>query len=196
MNCPHCHASVPDDVKFCLNCGRSLDEATMVYQQNTPPPPPPTESQGMTKNQKIALGCGGGGCLLLILAAVVVVFGYLSYARRTPNSNYNYNTNYNANRNANANSYSTNANTSSESDTYTEDQHRLYQAAAAGGDSDMIKRVHRKLGLLNSSDNVNDKYSGFIKEHISWIFANTEWIRTNIGTKEKAQAYAEEHIDD
>jgi hypothetical protein len=56
----------------------------------------------MTRNQKIALGCGGGGCLGLI---VVAIAGGLIYylVSRAPARSYNRNFNVSTNRNSNSN---------------------------------------------------------------------------------------------
>ena len=53
----------------------------------------------MTKNTKIALGCGGAGCLglilIVIIGAVLIVSGYIKAPGiYSPRSNYNYNYNY------------------------------------------------------------------------------------------------------
>ena len=78
----------------------------------------------MTKNQKIALGCGGAGCLglilLVIVGAVLVVTGVvrapgLYNPDRNSNSNYNYNSNRNSNSNTNTNT-NDNLNSNSSSD--------------------------------------------------------------------------------
>src|ERR1041384_3009996 len=123
----------------------------------------------MTRNQKIALGCGGAGCLGLI---VVVIAGCLIYflAYRSPARSRDYNINVSTNRNSNDNTdFSTNRNTNSDdndnansnstnssSSTSTsassmsdDDKHRLYQAAVQTGDQELIRRVSVKLGLFD-----------------------------------------------
>ena len=106
----------------------------------------------MTKNQKIALGCGGAGCLGLIVVAVVglVVWLVILPGRTKREFNYNFNTNRNENSNSNSSpnvNAASNANGNSSSDSSStngmsdDDKHRLYQAASMTGDPEMLRRV-------------------------------------------------------
>ena len=146
----------------------------------------------MTRNQKIALGCGGAGCLGLILLIVIAVVlsaaGYLSM----PGTNSNYNSNSNASRNSNSNSpYSGNSNSSSSSSSITsDDKHKLYQAAGMTKDTALVQRVIVKLGLAN-----DDEHQQFVKDHFPWAMKNLEFIQS-VNTPEKARAYVEAHLDD
>jgi hypothetical protein len=158
----------------------------------------------MTKNTKIALGCGGGGCLglilLVIVCAVLVVTGVVpAPGLYNPGPNRNYNSNYNTNSNSNSNSndnLNTNSDTPSSSSSMSDDnKHRLFQAGAASGDPELNRKVWQKLGFLKANGSLNEDYGPFVKEHFGWIFKNTDFIQT-INTKEKARAYVEEHIDD
>jgi len=166
----------------------------------------------MTRNQKIALGCGGAGCLGLI---VVVIAGVLIYvfAYRTPRSRYDYNynvstnrnynsndnsnlsTNTNSNDNSNDNANSTNSNSSSTSisSMSDDDKHRLYQAAAQTGDQELIRRVSVKIGLMDEDYTPGPNYQSFISEHVEWVMRNTDFIGT-INSPEKARAYVNEHF--
>ena len=149
----------------------------------------------MTKNQKIALGCGGAGCLVLIVAAIVGA-GVYFYYQRTATSTGSHNTNstyiLNSNSNRNSNSNSTSNSSTSMSD---ENRHRLYYAASITGDSALMKRVNQKLGLMDANGQITDSYTDFAKDHIIWIIRNTDWIK-DYNTKEKARAYVDEHIND
>ena len=155
----------------------------------------------MTKNTKIALGCGGVGCLgiilVVILAAVLIVTGYVKAPGiYSPRSNYNYNYNYNSNRNTNYNSnrnLNTNTTSTSSSSTLTNDEkHRLFQAAGASKDNQLMLRMLTKIGFPNGQ---GAGYTDFVKEHFAWAMKNMEFMET-INTTEKARAYVEEHIDD
>src|SRR4051812_17909125 len=100
----------------------------------------------MTRNGKIALGCGGAGCLgiilLVVLCVVLIATGYIrapgitSYFETdnsNSNSNSNYNSNYNRNSNRNSNSNTntdSNSNQSSSSSMSDDGKHKLFQAAA------------------------------------------------------------------
>ncbi len=159
----------------------------------------------MNRNQKIALGCGGGGCLgiilLVILGVVLVVTGVIKAPGlynpdSDSNDNSNRNSNYNSpvNRNSNSNSTS-NSNSSSSTTMSDEDKHKLFQAAAASQDADLMRRVSDKLGLLKSDGTPNDEYAPFFKDHLRWIFKNSDFMQT-INTPEKARAYVNDHIDD
>jgi len=153
----------------------------------------------MTKNTKIALGCGGAGCLGLILivvvGAILIVTGVIKapgiYSPRS-NYNYNYNSNYNSNRNSNYNS-NLNSNTNSSSSSLTDDEkHRLFQAAGATKDNVVMLRMLTKIGFPNGQ---GAGYSDFVKEHFPWAMKNLEFMQS-VNTAEKARAYVDAHIDD
>jgi len=157
----------------------------------------------MTKNQKIALGCGGAGCLgLIVLVIGVVVVMFLLPARQgrqfninfsaNRNSNSDSNANLNANTESNANSSNTST-PSSVADMSDDDKHRLYQAASMTGDPEMLRRVSVKLDLMNSDFTPSNRYLGFIRDHVSWALRNGEFI-SSLDTKEKAAAYVNEHF--
>jgi len=155
----------------------------------------------MTKNQKIAIGCGGAGCLGLIVVAIIAVAVYVYYQRnpaynKNGNSNYNSNSNSNANRNSNRNSNNTNSSSSSSSSSMShDDKHKLYYAASVTGDSELMKRVNQKLGLMDANGRITNSYTDFAKDHIIWIIRNTDWIK-DYNDKQKARDYVDEHIND
>ncbi|SRR6266496_1038250 len=149
----------------------------------------------MTKNQKIALGCGGVGCLGLIVVVVVCAGLFLYYQRRpalnNTNSSYTSNTNRRSNTNKTSNSNSSTASTSMSDD----DKHKLFQAASMTQDADLVSRVGKKIGLVNDDNSPGDDYAGFVKDHIIWAFKNGDFINS-VNTPEKARAYVDAHIDD
>ena len=173
----------------------------------------------MTKNQKIALGCGGAGCLGLIVVAIagllIYFLAYRSPARsrdyninvstnRNSNSNdnsdysTNTNTNDNDNANANSNSDSTNSNSTSPSSTSAssmsdDDKHKLYQAAMQTGDQELIRRVSIKIGVMDEDYTPGADYQKFISEHVEWVMRNTDFIGT-VNSPEKARAYVNDHF--
>ena len=157
----------------------------------------------MTRNTKIALGCGGGGCLGLILLVIVGIVLVATGVIRAPglydagrNSNYNYNYNSNTNSNGSSNA-NTNDNLNSNSDSSDtlmsdDDKHKLYQAAGMSKDTQLMQRVIRKVGL---GDGTGSDHQEFIKAHFAWAMKNLEFIRS-VNTPETARAYVEAHIDD
>ena len=152
----------------------------------------------MTKNQKIALGCGGLGCLGLIVVVVLCVAIYF-YTQRSSfafngnrSSNYNFNTNRNSNSNRSSNGGSSSTASTSMSD---DDKHKLFQAASMTQDTDVIHRVWKKVGLMNDDDTPSDAYGSFAKDHIIWAFKSGDFIQS-VNTPEKARAYVDSHIDD
>lgn len=161
----------------------------------------------MTRNQKIALGCGGAGCLGLIVVSIagVLIYYFLLVPTYLGSRNYNYNSNYNSNYNLNSNDNSDdNANSNDTSDVdsdsssavssmSSDDKHKLFQAASMTGDSEVINRVYLKLGLFKDDYTPTDDYQQFAKDHAAWIFGNMDFIRS-IGTPEKARAYVNEHL--
>lgn len=161
----------------------------------------------MNRNQKIALGCGCAGCLGLIAVVIVVVAlsvaGYLSIPgvssyNSNRNSSYNLNTNrnsnYNSNLNSNANdnSNSNSDSSSSSSSMSNDDKHRLFQAAGATKDNQLLLKVLATIGFPNAS---GDGYAQFMEEHIPWALKNFEFMDT-VNTAEKGRAYVEAHLDD
>ena len=156
----------------------------------------------MNRNQKIALGCGGAGCLGLI---VVVIAGLLIYFfAYNSSSNYNFNRSTNRNSNTNDNSdFSTNANdndnssnssdSSSASSMSEDDKHKLYQAAAMTGDTELVRRVSVKIGLIDEDFTPRDNYQAFLTAHIEWVMRNPNFIRS-ISDAEKARAYVNENL--
>jgi hypothetical protein len=152
----------------------------------------------MTKNQKIALGCGGLGCLGLIVVVVVGIGLYFYFQRSSfaynanRSSNYNVNTNRNSNSTSSSNSNSPSVASTSMSD---DDQHKLFQAASMTQDTELMHRVWKKLGLWNDDGTATDGYAEFVKDHIVWAFKSGDFIQS-VNTPEKARAYVDAHIDD
>jgi hypothetical protein len=158
----------------------------------------------MTKNGKIALGCGGAGCLGLIVLAVAGGLIYFMWGKsgntnrvynfNVSNSNSNRNSNNNSNSDSNANANTTNNNSSSSTSSMTDDEkHKLYQAAAMTGDTELLRRVSVKLGLLNEDFTPGDDYVSFIKDHAIWAYRNADFI-ASLDSREKAMAYVNEHM--
>ena len=158
----------------------------------------------MTKNSKIALGCGGAGCLGLILLVIVGVVLIVTGVVRAPglynpnrnsNSNSNYNSNSNSNSNTNTNE-NLNSNSNSGSDSSSsmsdDDKHKLFQAAGITKDNDLILKVIKKIGFGSGT---GTDYQDFIKAHFPWAMKNLEFIRS-VNTPEKARAYVDEHMND
>lgn len=158
----------------------------------------------MTRNQKIALGCGGAGCLGLIVVSIAfgLIWFFVYNAASTPgryanyNSNRNTNLNINSNENSNTNDDSTNSssNSSSSSSLSEDERHRLYHAATMTGDAEVLRRVSVKLGLIDEDFSEGTKYSEFVGEHVAWAVRNYRWIADNLNTQEKARAYINEHL--
>jgi hypothetical protein len=143
----------------------------------------------MTKNTKIALGCGGAGCLGLVLIVIIgVVLVSTGWVKAPSNDNSNRSSNLNSNRNQNANS-----NSSSSSSTMSEDdKHKLFQAVGATKDDQLLMKVLAKIGFPNASGVGYDK---FMEDHPSWAMKNFEFMDT-VNTPEKGRAYVNAHIND
>lgn len=167
----------------------------------------------MTKNQKIALGCGGAGCLGLIVIGIVVgvvVVLYRQPARVAREYNFNVNLNENSSNSnsnastpdadANSNSSNSNENANSDSGPSTsvdsmseDDKHKLFQAATMANDEELARRVRVKLGLVGEDYTPNEKYQTFMAEHVAWITRNYQFIQS-VNTPEKARAYVNSHF--
>lgn len=155
----------------------------------------------MTRNQKIALGCGGAGCLGLLVVLVACVALYFLFPRASGLHNYNISANRNSNSdsdsNLNSNSKSnsnSDANSNSSSSSLSEDdRHKLYHAALMSGDVELLRRVQVKLGLMDEDFTPGRNYLTFVQEHGTWVARNTDFA-DSVDTKEKAIAYVNEHF--
>jgi len=152
----------------------------------------------MTRNQKIALGCGGAGCLGLIV--VVIAAGLIYYftmgqaARyRAATRDYNFNVNRNSNSNSNGDSNTNSSSSSSASSLSDEDKHKLYHAASVTTDMDLIQRVNKAIGIAGADGVPNDEYRQFATDHVAWVFKNMDFIQ-EVNTAERGRAYVEEHL--
>lgn len=160
----------------------------------------------MTRNQKIALGCGGAGCLGLIVVAVAGVLIYFfafntrTYStNRNDDDNFNVTTNRNSNSNDNSdsndndNSNSSSSSSPSASSMSDDDKHKLYQAALMTGDPELVRRVSVKLGLMEDDYTPGDNYQTFVTEHVTWAIRNSDFSST-VNTPEKARAYVDQNM--
>ena len=155
----------------------------------------------MTRNQKIALGCGGAGCLGLLVVLVACVALYFFLPKNLGLHNYNISSNRNSNSdsdsNLNSNSSSnsnSDANSNSSSSSLSEDdRHKLYYAAFMTGDVELMRRVQVKLGLMDEDFTPGKNYLTFVQEHVVWVARNTDFT-DSVNTKEKALAYVNEHF--
>lgn len=162
----------------------------------------------MTRNQKIALGCGGAGCLGLIVVAIAGTLIYFFALPTAKSRNYNFNVNTNSNSNTNtssndnsdvpsninANSNSSNSSSSTDvSSMSDDDKHKLYYAAGMTGDGEVVRRVSVKLGLTDDDFVPRDNYQKFVQEHVGWVMRNLDFAQT-VNTPEKARTYVNEHF--
>jgi hypothetical protein len=143
----------------------------------------------MTRNQWIGAGCGGAGCLGLIVVVFAGFFVYWSYRPAADNANYN------SNRSSNSNSNTNSSAPGSTSSLSEDNRHKLFQAASTTHDNELMKKVNKKLGLLDANGAPGRTYAEFVKDHIVWIFKNADWIGEH-NTPEKARAYVDQHIND
>jgi hypothetical protein len=153
----------------------------------------------MNRNQKIALGCGGAGCLGLLVVLVAAAALYFFYDRRsytpTRNSNFSLNANRDSNNNSSNNSSSNSSNSDDDepsSSMSDDDKHKLFQAAGATQDNELILKVLKKIGFGSGT---GPAYEEFVKDHFEWAVKNLQFI-SSVNTPEKARAYVEEHLDD
>ena len=165
----------------------------------------------MTRNQKIALGCGGAGCLGLIVVVIAgVLIYFFAYNTRTYSTNRNDDDNFNVTTNRNSNSNdnlasndndndnendnsSSSSSPSSASSISNDDKHKLYAAASMTGDAELLRRVSVKLGLMADDYTPGPDYASFLAEHITWRVRNSDFIQS-LDTPEKARAYVNENF--
>ncbi|HEX2272013.1 MAG TPA: hypothetical protein VHH35_20895 [Pyrinomonadaceae bacterium] len=154
----------------------------------------------MTRNLKIALGCGGAGCLGLIVVVVAagLIYFYASrsvsrYANINFNTNSNRNVNLNSNTNGNDDSTNSNSSSSSADSLSEDDKHKLFQAAAVTGDAELQRRVWVKIGIMEEDFTQGNKFGEFAAAHISWSARNYQWV-LSMDSAEKARAYINEHL--
>jgi hypothetical protein len=151
----------------------------------------------MTKNQKIAAGCGALGCLGLIVLAVAVL-GYIYLQRRAARS-YSANTNVNSNHNSNGNA-NRNANEPAKSsapklagEMTDDDKHKLFQAAGMLKDPEVMQRVLKQIGMVDAKGDPTDGYVEFLKEHIFWARKNESFVNS-VNSEETAREYVNAHL--
>ena len=155
----------------------------------------------MTRNQWIGAGCGGAGCLGLIVLVIAGGLVYWRYQKAPTPDNANYNSNRSSDRNSNTTGPAPGASSpqssapGSSSSLSEDNRHKLFQAASVTRDNELMKKVNKKLGLLDADGSPNDKYAEFVKDHIVWIFKNADWLG-QYNTPEKGRAYVDAHIDD
>ena len=160
----------------------------------------------MTRNQKIALGCGGAGCLGLILVVIAAALIYFfAYQSRSTNRDYDFNTNVRTNRNSNSNDDSISNDNSNDNDNSSssstassmseDDKHKLYHAAGMTGDAELIRRVSVKIGLMDDDYTPGANFQKFVDDQAEWARRNTDFI-LSINTPEKARAYVNENFPD
>lgn len=155
----------------------------------------------MTRNGKIALGCGGAGCLGLIVVVIVGCVVWFMVSRSPAHRverDYTFNVNAsnaneNSNRNTNSNQNSNSNSESSASSLSDDDKHKLFYAATLTGDTELVNRVCVKIGIMNDDFTPGEEYQKFVAAHVTWSFQNTDFIRT-VNTSEKARAYVNEHF--
>jgi cytoskeletal protein RodZ len=156
----------------------------------------------MTRNQKIALGCGGAGCLGLIVVGVVGCLIWYFYYRASAEYDRYANINFNSNRTANLNSSandnsddsSSRSSSSADSSMSNDDKHKLFQAAAMTGDTELQRRVWVKIGIVEDDYTPGPKYEEFVGEHVAWSVRNYQWV-SSMNSPEKGRAYVNEHLD-
>ena len=154
----------------------------------------------MNRNQKIAVGCGVGGCLGLIVliiacVALYLVFGSLNSNRRGNVNRNSSSSNSNSKSNTNSNSASSDEEPNTSSSMSDDDKHKLFLAAGATGDADLMQRVLRKLGFIETDGSQTAEYADFLKNHLLWAIKNGEFNQS-VNTPAKARAYVEAHIND
>jgi hypothetical protein len=159
----------------------------------------------MNRNQKIAVGCGAAGCLVLIVVVIVGCIAFFAMRSSGVGTNRNLgsginrgsarNANASAEENSNSNPQSATSEESSSSSMSNDARHKLWQAAGATQDTELMQRVMRKLNLLKEDGSTTDEYATFLKDHIAWALRNVEFMQS-INTTEKARAYVEAHIND
>ena len=159
----------------------------------------------MTRNQKIALGCGGAGCLGLIVVVIAgVLIYFFAYKTDSTNrndddnfnitSNRNSNSNDNSDSNSNDNSSSSSTNSSSSASSMSDDdKHKLYQAAMMTGDPELLRRVSVKLGLMDDDYTPGADYNSFVASHVTWAIRNSQFIQS-LDTPAKARDYVDQNI--
>jgi hypothetical protein len=141
----------------------------------------------VTKNTKIALGCGGAGCLGLL----VIGIAFAVLVATSSNSNSNYNSNKSSNLNSNRNSNSSRNSSSASSTMSEDDKHRLFQAVGATKDDHLLMKVLARIGFPNAA---GEGYDKFMEDHLTWAMNNFAFMET-VDTAEEGRAYVNAHLD-
>jgi len=75
----------------------------------------------------------------------------------------------------------------------SDDKHKLYQAALMTGDTELVRRVSVKIGLMDDDYTPGDDYQSFVTSHVTWSLRNTDFIQS-LDTQEKARAYVDQNF--
>jgi hypothetical protein len=135
---------------------------------------------------------------------VAIAGSVIWYLSRTPGSTRNSNFNVNINRNSNTSTATDDSDSNSNSNTSgsatatrmsDDEKHKLYHAATVTKDTDTMVRVWKRLGLTGADGTPNEAYREFAKDHIGWLFRNTDFMQ-EMNSEEKARAYVDAHIND
>jgi hypothetical protein len=75
----------------------------------------------------------------------------------------------------------------------------LYAAVLASSDSPLdgknFKLACQRIGIFDAAGQPNDRYMAFVGEHVDWsVHAQSGEFRQQINTREKANAYVEQHL--
>src|SRR5215470_16426656 len=72
MECSHCHAALPSEARFCLQCGRAVARLFMTLTEGVASPPPPpsrTLPEGLCIAQYTIAGVIGEGAMGVVYRA-------------------------------------------------------------------------------------------------------------------------------
>ena len=145
----------------------------------------------MTKNQKLL---ASGICLAVIVAAMVIA--YVTYKGRGSQrivESGNNSSIVKAGISEAGNSLPA-AKSEQLSFQYDDEKHRLFQAAGATEDKQIVQVVLRKTGLLMSDGKIANDYQKFIEEHFRWALKNPQFV-SSIKTPQDARVYLSKHIE-
>jgi hypothetical protein len=61
------------------------------------------------------------------------------------------------------------------------------------GDTELVRRVSIKIGLMGEDFTPGDNYQTFLTEHVGWVMRNADFIQ-EMNSPEKARAYVNENF--
>lgn len=211
--CPKCQTPNIQNTPFCVNCGQPLGAQQSGYANNPPAGSTPNYSANQpnasqspsppAKKSRMGMWLAIIGSVLVLGLVVlgIAAFGVYYYISSSKSNTVDINIDSTRN-NRNTTKVNTSTvdtttqtnSTSGDSSSMTDDEkYRLFYAASKVGDSTLILKVSKKLGIIDEKNTPTSSNKQFFTGMISWAMRDSDFVN-KMDTKEKAQAYIDSQM--